>query len=1110
MINWKEEQLEAITDQNHNLLVSASAGSGKTTVMIERIFRLITEKRVPITKFLVVTFTKNSASDMKKKLITKLSDNTEDDFVLEQIDDVAVSDISNLHSFCSRLISTYFYEAGVDPAYHIIDDREAIGLKNRALTKLFEQKQNENDTSFFELFDIFQKKRNDFKLKEIIMQFNNILNSHLDGKKWFEENLRVSHNDNIASNKCANLINNYVSLRILEDAKTVDEFADKCQVNGADKLSVHFVEISSKLRTINAKNSFVVNSKNAYSIDFGRSPAPPKDVKFLSEEASKIKKELRKNLESYKSNFVSDDEDILNEGIRSAKLRLEKLFELTTAFNEIYSTLKQEANGLDFNDLERYALKILSNGDIRQAVKQKYEYVFVDEYQDINSVQEEIISLVSSDNNRFMVGDVKQSIYRFRLCDPEIFLDKYEKYKTNAEPNKLVKLNCNFRSDKNILKFVDKIFSGVMTEKFGELNYAKDAVFNAGENNPDSLESVNLLYINTETSKPEKPVATGVYSVKNHTQEETEEGERAIAEGVLVANKIKELVDPLKDGHLAFKDIAILVASRNDATAKFIETLRAFNIDVNADDKRILSEEPHIEEIIEFIKLLCNDNDDFCVFKVLKSRFFNFSDNELVEIRKLDYKARFFECLKLSDKLENEELKLKTQNFNKKVSEYSSLAKLVSVKFLVNKIVDDFDIRKINLLDINGKQLNEDLDSFISMLSQGSASEFVLEQLDEPLETENSQGGDAVSLMTIHKSKGMEFKAVFVVNTSNAFNFQSCYGNILFNKSLGAGMDYYDISSRTQCSTIPISAIRITEKRKLVEEQQRVLYVALTRAINKMYIVCSKPKSELFEKFPERPKAFINWFEPMISKFVMGNGEDGVVFEKYEMTELLTVPEITKKQLLLTKQECDENWFSYAYQESTKMPQKTSVSKVLKVPQKSSEIFDEEEFEFCAISSADRGTAHHKVLQFIDFVSGEDFEKQIEKIKAEKLTEKEAKLVDNSLILEVLSDPFFKSLSKDDVIIKEREFFAYVKANEIMEGTASKDNILIQGVIDLLVIRGDNMFVLDYKTGNLTAEKIEKYSYQLDVYAKVAERIFKKKLCGKYLCLIDLKKFLEI
>lgn len=1110
MVKWKKEQEQAFTDHKHNLLVSASAGSGKTTVMIERILRIIVEKRVPITKFLVVTFTKNSASDMKKKLIKKLSENSDDDFVLQQIDDIAVSDISNLHSFCSRLISTYFYEAGVDPAYHIIDDKEASILKNKALNKLFEQKQMLGDTDFFELFEIFQKKRNDFKLKEIIMQFNNILNSHLDGESWFNENLRVSHNKNINTNKCAMLINNYVSSRVLEDAEKIDEFANRCLENGADKLYAHFVELSAKFRTINVKNAFVVNSKNAYDIDFGRSPAPPKDVKFLSDEATMLKKELRKNLESYKSNFVSADEGILSAGLVSAKARLEKLYSLTSEFNEIYGKLKQEANGLDFNDLERYALKILSNEDIREAVRNKYEYIFVDEYQDINSVQEEIISKVSSVSNRFMVGDVKQSIYRFRLCDPEIFLQKYEEYGTNEDPNRLIKLNCNFRSDKNILKFVDKIFSGVMTEKFGELDYAKDAKFTAGDDNPDLAESVNLLYIDTEKEKQEKPVATGVYSVKNHTQEETEENERAIAEGVLVASKIAELVDSNNPNRVNFENIAILVASRNDSTKKFVETLRSFGINVSADDRKNLQEEVHIKEIVELLKLIANDNDDYSVFKVLKSRLFNFTDNELVSIRKINHKARFFECVKNTNLVQDEQLKAKLEKFSSKIQEYVELSKLVSVKFLVSKIIDDFEIRKINLLEEDGKSYNEDLDSFVSMLPECSVSEFVLEYADEPFETENAEGGDAVTLMTIHKSKGMEFKVVFVVNTANAFNFQSCYGNILFNKTLGVGMDYYDLTSRTQCSSIPISAIRITEKRKLVEEQQRVLYVALTRAINKMYVVCSKPKNELCEKFPERPKAFINWFEPIISKFVFGAGEEGVVFENYKLDELLSVPEIKKEKLILTKTETKKDWFEYAHKESVLVPQKTSVSKVLQLETKLSEMFDDEDFEKSVISSADRGTACHKVLELIDFVSGEDYEKQITKIKAEKLTKEEAALVDENSLLSILNQPFFNNLSADDIIIKEREFFAYVPANEVLVGTEAKDDVLIQGVIDLLVIKGDKMYVVDYKTGGLTEEKVKKYTYQLDVYSKVAERIYGKQLCGKYLCFVDLKKFLEI
>lgn len=1111
MVKWKVEQKDAFTDRGNNLLVSASAGSGKTTVMIERIFRLITEDRVPVTDFLVVTFTKNSAQDMKKKLIKKLSENLSDEFVQEQIENMAVSDISNLHSFCSRLISTYFYEVGVDPNYHIIDDGESQILKNRALSSLFEKKQNDGDVDFFELFDIFQKKRNDSKLKEIIMHFNDVLNSHLDGKAWFEKNLELSHTTNLRANRCANIISSYVSNAIAEDIKNADDFAFECYASGERKLGMHFDDIVSKLKTINKRNGFVLNSKNLEDISFDRTPRVCDEKnKFLSEKASIIKDEIKENINNYKNNFVSSDESLLIQGITKSKETLKKLYNLTEEFCAIYQKLKADSNGLDFCDLERYALKILDNTAIRQSVRQKYKYVFVDEYQDINDVQEKIISLVSSETNRFMVGDVKQSIYRFRLCDSEIFLKKYYQYKTGRLHSRLIKLNYNFRSDKNILRFVDKVFSDVMTEDFGGLDYKNESKFIAGDENRNVAGSVELLYIDSTKEKLEKQVASGVYSVKNHVQGNLEEDEKAVAEAVVVANKIKDLVNPLNDNPIDFKDIAILVASKNATISKFTDTLRAFGIDVVSDEKKNVASEFYIQEIVQMLKLACNDKDDFVLAKVLKSRLFNFTNSELAEIRKLDYSCRFFECLDKFIDLKDSNLKTKVENFIRQKNTYMALAKLLPVKEFALKIISDFDLEKQNLLEIDGVQYNEVMSDFVNMLPSTGIKEYVLEYASQPLEIESSGAGNAVQLMTIHKSKGMEFKAVFLVNTSNNFNFQSCYGNILLNKKLGAGMDYFDRLARSQYSTIPISAIRLTEKRKLVEEQQRVLYVGLTRAIEKMFIVCTKDISSISDTFPNRPKAFINWFEPMIYKSLTQGKQRGYVFEKYKLNELRFSEKTDCKQIALTKSSVNKTWFEYDFSGRENIPEKTSVTKLVEGEEFAEEEGEENEESIAIKSCSDRGTACHKVLQFIDFSSKEDFPLQIEKIASEKLTQRESKFVDVETILKILDEPFFAQISKNDIVLKEREFFAKVKASELSEKFKFDDDVLIQGVIDLVVIKENEILVADYKTGSLNQEKLKKYSKQLNIYSSVIEKVFGKKITGKFLIMLDLQKILQI
>lgn len=1111
VVNWTNEQKQAIEDRGHNLLVSASAGSGKTTVMIERIFRLIREDHIPITNFLILTFTKASASDMKKKLSEKLEEFSDDDFIASQIENMATADISNLHSFCSRIISTYFYEVNIDPAYKIIDEGEAAFLREKALKLLFEEKEKTGDEEFFTLFEIFQKKRSNKNLKDIIVRFNNFLNTNLDSDKFLIDTTESAYSLDLKNNSCAKIINTYVSLQAREDAEEAENFAKECEDLGADKLAEHFYQIADKFKSIKISNSYIANAKNTNEIAFDRTPTVPKELKFLSEKIKKLKKQLKENVENYKKNFVSDDEEFLKEGLIQARKYLESLKTLTAEFDQKYSKLKLEANGLDFNDLEKYALQILQNSAINSAVKEKYKYVFVDEYQDINSVQEKIISLVSGKNNRFMVGDVKQSIYRFRLCNPDIFLEKFEEYKNSNEDSKLIKLNCNFRSDKKILKFVDSIFSKRMTENFGGLDYEKDSQFVPGENNADGEKSVNLLFIDTETEKQDEELARGVYSVKNHVLVETIEQKKAIAEATVVKEKILELVSPENPNHMKFSDIAVLVSTRNASTKKFAETLISYGIPVSKDDKNDLMSKPHILELVNYVKFLVQPNDDYVTFKALKSSMFNFSNKELAKIRLCCPKSRFFECLQNTSKIEDEDLRNKVLEFLEKTENYRKLSKVICVKPLLKKIIEDYDLENINLLKEDGEDINDDISLFLGSLPAVKASEYSRNYSDTELEIEGESGGDAVKMMTIHKSKGIEFKAVFVINLSNNFNFQSTYGSILMNKDLGIGLDYFDLKTRTESPTIAISAIRIIEKRKLVEEQQRVLYVGLTRAKEKLFVVCSKNASEISSTFGSRHRAFIEWFERDISNELEGKHNDLINFEASKIDDLLLQEKFDKKQLLLTKSDAKEpNWYEYGYSSSLGIPAKSSISKIIRLQEERDEDEEEKVIYKSGSSSAKRGTIYHKIFEKLDFFDEENASNQLDKIISSEFSEEDRQMIDKNIVLDVLKLPLFSELESADKIIKEREFFAEIPSGKILGYEGTSESVIIQGVFDLLAVKGDNMILVDYKTGKIDDEKLKKYKFQMDIYKFAAENAFQKNVSKRILVLIDEKKLLEI
>lgn len=1100
-ITWTEDQQKIFDSHDKNILVSASAGSGKTTVMIQKIIDLVLKEndRTPISNFLVVTFTKASAADMKSKLIEAFMVHQDDEFCLKQIDDVATSDISNLHSFCSRLITSYFYEVGVDPSFQVIDGVLAGFLQDMALEKLFEKKEKQNDAEFLKLFDIFQKKRQDKNLKTIIKRFNNFLNSNLNSKDWFFSTLEKAYDLDLSKNSCAKIINSFVPKKMKELAEKADKFARVCLQNKQQKLHDYYEEVALLLSSVNANNSYEVNVKNIAEIKIPTAPSVSANV-GIKPASDELKTLIKTQVENFQKNYICGDIDYLKQGLQETKKVVLSLYNLVGEFNEIYDELKREINGLDFNDLEKKTLQILDNQEILQALKDKYRYVFVDEYQDINSVQEEIISRISGKNNRFMVGDIKQSIYRFRLCDPDIFLEKFDEYGKENEDSELFKLNCNFRSDKKILKFVDMIFSGVMTEDFGGIDYEKDSQFVPGENNLDNPNSVNLFYIDTTKEKAEKEEVSGIYSVKNHENTTGGDEEKGEIEAKLVADTIAKIIEEVGFENFKYSDVAVLVGSRNSTVLKFIDTLKSYGIKVSSDEKYNLMDKPYIQEILNFVKLSCNKNDDFVLFKVLKSRLFNFSDNELIEIRKLEPKKRFFECINYYENLQDENLKIKLESFIKTIELFSSFAKILSIKKLCKKIIDEFSLYEINDASNEFEKANANIDLMLNALPETDTFDFVLNYQNFSLEVENECGGDTVSVMTIHKSKGIEFKYVFLINTANEFNFESVYENVLFNKTFGVGIEYYDLLNRTQIPTIASSGIRLLERRKLVEEQQRVLYVALTRAKERLYVLCSKEQKAISQKIKEHKNSFSDWFEPIIYNELNGKHNELVNFKALSMQDLSEKNVFEQKKLFLKNVQVEEpKWFNYQFSDAKRFALKSSISKIVKAKQVEQESF------VGTGSSAERGTIYHEFLQKLD-LKNKDLMLEIDKLAKE---DNYREIIDVNLIKKIVKLSIFNEICAAKYILTEREFYAKLATDEIEKSNADGEFIL-QGIIDLIAIFDDHIVVLDYKTGRLDDEKLNNYTFQLETYSKIVEKIYQKKVTKKVICLIDEQKFIEI
>lgn len=1123
--NFTPEQLKIIDSRNENLIVSAAAGSGKTTVMIERIKDLIVKDRVPISNFLVVTFTRASSKDMCEKLVKSLSEQDPDPFIIEQIDDVATADVSSLHSFCARLLKTYFYEAGLDPTFVVLAEDETEILKQKALNMLIDELVESDNKNYFALLDALQQNRDDTNIRETIRKLDDFFNVIFDREKWFKEKTKSLYEPVLDKNRACNIINGYVCGRI---KKIRQEIALKIEAYKKFPKFVEYLQnIDSELMAININNGFVKNAERIYQIN--NFTTPPKDYKEFEELRKSLddfREFINKELKNYKDNFISDDKNMLASELSGAKKLAEALFDITNRYRSIYDDLKKDKGGLDFNDLERYTIKVLENSEIRKTLQNRYKYIFVDEYQDINEVQEKIISLISSENNRFMVGDLKQSIYGFRLCEPEIFLNKYNQYKKDKNCN-AYDLSYNFRSNTNILEFVNMIFSDRMTEDFGGVNYKENGKLNAGVLLPDE-KPVTLCYVDTdglEKSSKNETAPRKIYSVKNHQQEDEIDNlkESAVAEYIcgeildLVANKTIYDAKTKTERNIGYKDIAILVPSRKGFLPSLIESLENYEIPYSADAKINILKDDNINSLYNYLKLIYDDKDDQTLFSVLYSNIGNFTLNELTKLRISNPNCRFYyQCLQnvdQNDKL-NAKIIQKVQKFMQNLQFYRMKTGYQNLKQIAKSIVEDYNIKNIISMQPDGEYKLNLLDKFLESLPTSNIYEYFAGGEPESIMCEGTSSENSVKIMTIHQSKGLEFPVAFVANVGRAFNLKGLRTSNIISKELGVGIDYYDTINRYKNTSLAKEAVKLSEFHKTIEEQQRLLYVALTRAINKLYVVGNRSIYSLKPGFAERPSCFANWFDDFIYKFVNGEKFDNVNIVILDALNLIRASSVAEKQQILfvkpsekyTKLIEDAINYRYHNQDLCNKTQKTSVTEVASGYHESEEVYQKYN-SVIKTSSIDKGNAYHKLMQYISFDSNtiQKLEDNIaELVKDGKLLKDEVRYIDKSAIIKLLNNPEFISIIKNAKVLKEKEFFMNM---------GNKDNVqILQGVVDLAIINADGTAIIcDYKTGNfLNPQNLNKYAMQINLYCTAMEKSFGLKVVKKAIIAIEQGKIFYI
>ncbi|MEH7201327.1 helicase-exonuclease AddAB subunit AddA [Bacillus safensis] len=875
---WTDDQWEAIVSEGQDILVAAAAGSGKTAVLVERLIRKMTrpEDPVDVDRLLVVTFTNASAAEMKHRITEalekELAKNPGSLHMRRQLSLMNRANISTLHSFCLQVLRTFYYEIDLDPGFRLADQTEGELLGDEVLDELFEDEYKAGKPSFFELVDRYTSDRHDLDLQWLVKRIYEFSRSHPSPEQWMRAFLSLYDVD--VQTKVEQLpfypyIKEDLSLvfrsclELLERALALSK-----EPGGPAPRAENFIDDLEQVNElIRHQDDFEKLYELVPNINFKRLKTCKGDEydPVLLEKATDARNQAKKQLEKLKDEYFMRSPAQHLKSLAEMKPVVETLVELVIQFGQRFEKAKQEKSIVDFSDLEHYCLRILAEQDAEgnlietEAAKyyqQQFEEVLVDEYQDTNLVQETILKLVSkgeyaADGNLFMVGDVKQSIYRFRLAEPMLFLNKYKQFTPDGkETGKRIDLNKNFRSRSDVLDSTNFLFKQLMGETVGEIEYDEQAELKLGASYPESEDTTTeMLLVHLDQQEAE-------------TDEEREELETVQLEARVIAKKIRELVErPFQvydakqqmTRNLQYRDIVILLRSMPWAP-QMMEELKKQGIPVYANLSSGYFEATEVSVILSLLKVIDNPYQDIPLAAVLRSPLVHLDENEMALIRTSDKKGTYYDAVKafMSVTHSDHPTCKKLERFFRLLRKWRDFSMNHSVAELIWEVYRDTQYLDYVGGMPGGKQRQANLRALYDRSKQYEKAAFrglfrflrFIERMQERGDDLGaaktfSETEDVVRMMTIHSSKGLEFPIVFTAGLGRNFNMMDLNQSYLLDKELGFGSKYIHPELRISYATLPLVAMKKKMRKELLSEELRVLYVALTRAKEKLFLVGS-------------------------------------------------------------------------------------------------------------------------------------------------------------------------------------------------------------------------------------------------------------------------------
>ena len=1203
-MTWTKEQQQVIDLRNRNILVSAAAGSGKTAVLVERIKELVLDKKHPvdIDHLLVVTFTNAAAAQMKervaKALEKALQENPSDVRLQQQAALVQNAQITTIDSFCLYVLRNHFHEIGLEPNFRIGDEGELKLLREDVMTRLFEQCYEEKHPGFLHLISCYGTSRSDAPVRDMIFKLYSYAQSYPWPKQWLREALSCYEIKTEQELEQASFIEMTVEygkqmvrgyleqaehyLELCQDADGPYMYEDACEQDA---------ELMEELLSCDTYQAFYEELGKCKFATLGRA----KDYIGSPEKQEQVKaerKKLKDGIGKLKNDcFALTFQEIL-EQLALVQPSAEALAEVTERFIDAFSARKQDKNLVDFSDLEHFALEILveeETGKPTETAKEfqnAYEEIMIDEYQDSNYVQETILRAISREvvgqNNLFMVGDVKQSIYRFRLARPELFMEKFDTYETTDAPCQRIDLHKNFRSRDSVLTFTNDIFYQIMKRNLGGVDYTDEAALYCGADYPASEK---------EDAFDSEILLTTTQELEEGTKQQISKQE---LEAKLIADRIRKMVgkEEVVDEEtgefrkVRYGDIVILLRSLSEWADLFAEVLNANGIPAHTVSRTGYFSTLEIRTVLNYLRILDNPRQDIPLVAVLKSPMAGLSDEQLARLRLLAEDKPYHQCVKMfleaeeelteKESTADEDMRAKLKRFSETYKKLRRQTMDIPMHELLQKVLKETGYaryasalpagrqRLANLHMLSEKAIAYEKTSyrglyhFIRYIDE--LQKYDVDFGEAELVGENE---DAVNIMSIHKSKGLEFPVCFVSGMGKSFNKQDSRSKMILHPNLGVGLDIIEEDRRIKVPAFFKKVIARQTELESLGEELRVLYVAFTRAKEKLIITgcikdeemlqqireiyCGSNRKELNFKERAEAKTFLEWILPAAA--ASGSWDKVSYVTPWSMLEDEAAHQITEHVSLRQRVQQAEKVsdtlyekikeqlsYQYPHPDAIHLVTKYSVSELKHRAMRELAAKEEEDVtpKFLEEVStpyvpafmegkaevnqgALRGTAMHRLMECYDFTKmpdrSDEFAENIKKqltglVQMGKVSEDMQKLIripSVELFLKSQLAPRMKAAAMRDDLFREKPF---VMGNHEME----EEMVLIQGIIDVFWVEEDGIVLLDYKTDRVdSATRLrDMYKEQLDLYAEALERIFPLPVKEKYLYSFRLNQAIEV